>query len=220
MGNSWLPVQLTQMAHNVDGLFYFVLAVVTFFFVLVEVLLITFLVRYRRTKRNQVGANVHGNNKLEFVWTLVPALILVIMGVASVHDVYAAQTQPAKPVVIQVIGHEWYWEFKYPNGVDTHNDLRIPAGEDVRFDITSQDVIHGFYLAPMRMQQDALPGRETQFWVDVEPKYVGQTFLVPCDQFCGPGHPTMVGHMTIMSESDFNQWLATEKQQQSKSSGS
>jgi len=217
--SSWLPAELTQMAHNVDGLFYFVLAVVAFFFVVVEVLLVTFLIRYRRTKKNQVGANVHGNNKLEVIWTLIPALILVVMGVASVRDVYAAQIPPAKSVVIQVIGHEWSWEFKYPNGVDTRNDLRVPAGENVRFDITSMDVIHGFYIPAVRMQQDALPGRKTQFWIDVEAKYTGQTFPVPCDQFCGPGHPTMLATMKVMSPSDFNNWLDTQKQQQQGSSG-
>lgn len=216
---SWLPAPLTQMAHNVDGLFYFVLGVVAFFFVLVEVLLITFLIRYRRTKSNQVGSAVHGNNKLEVIWTLIPALILVIIGITSVHDVYAAQTPPpaSKTIVIQVTGHEWYWEFKYPNGVDTHNDLRVPAGENVRFDITSADVIHGFYIPAVRMQQDALPGRKTQFWIDVQAKYTGQTFPVPCDQFCGAGHPTMDATMKVMSPTDFNTWLATQKQSQNSS---
>lgn len=218
MGNAtWLPAQLTHFAHNVDGLFYGVLAVVTFFFVLVEVLLVVFLIRYRRTKRNMVGANVHGNNKMEIIWTLIPALILVAIGVFSVKYVYAAQVAPASPVVIKVIGHEWKWEFQYPNGVDTTNDLRVPAGKAVLFDITSSDVIHGFYIPVARMQQDALPGRQTQFSVDIENNYIGQTFTVPCDQFCGPGHPGMIAKMTVMSQSDFQNWLATTKQQQNSS---
>lgn len=217
MGNSsWLPAPLTQMAHNVDGLFYAVLAVVTFFFVLVEVLLITFLVRYRRTKRNRTGSSIHGSNKLEVIWTLIPALILVAIGVMSVKYVYAAQLAPPanNRVVIQVTGHEWYWEFKYPNGLDVHNDLRVPAGENVLFEITSGDVIHGFYIPAVRMQQDAVPGRQTEYWINVDAKYTGQQFPVPCDQFCGPGHPTMVGQMTVMSPTDFQNWMNTEKQKQ------
>lgn len=216
---SWLPAPLTHFAQNVDGLFYGVLGVVTFFFVLVEVLLVVFLVRYRRTKRNTVGVNVHGNNKLEILWTLIPALILVCIGVFSVKYVYAAQVAPPKPLVIKVIGHEWKWEFQYPNGVDTTNDLRIPAGQNVLFDITSSDVIHGFYIPAVRMQQDALPGRQTQFWVNVSSQYTGQQFPVPCDQFCGPGHPTMVAQMTVMSPANFQSWLQGQKQQTQASSG-
>ena len=211
-GSTWLPAALTHMSQSVDGLFYWVLGVITFFFVLVEVLLVGFLVRYRRTKQNLVGAAVHGNNKLEILWTLIPALILVAIGVFSVKYVYADQIAPAKPVVIQVIGHEWQWEFKYPNGVDTVNDLRVPAGQNVLFDITSADVIHGFDIPAVRLQQDAVPGRRTQFWVNVESQFVGQTFDVPCDQFCGPGHPTMVAKMQVMSPAAYQSWLQTEKQ--------
>ncbi|MCL6593389.1 MAG: cytochrome c oxidase subunit II [Alicyclobacillus sp.] len=215
LGNSsWLPTALTSMAHSVDSLFYIMLGVVTFFFVLVEVLLITFLIRYRRTKRNQVGVDVHGNNLLETVWTLIPAAILVFMGAYSVRYVYELQTPPANPVVIDVIGHEWFWEFKYPNGVDVKNDLRVPAGQNVLFNIHSADVIHGFYIPEVRIQQDALNDRITQFWMNANPADVGKTFDVPCDQFCGTGHPIMVAKMTVMSADDFNQWLQTQLQQQ------
>jgi len=214
------------MSHGVDHLFYIVLGVVTFFFVLVEVLLVVFLVRYRRTRTNVVGVNVHGNTKFEIVWTAIPAAILVFLGVLSVRYVYGLQTPPSTPYVIQVVGHEWYWEFKYPNGVDLHNDLRIPAGQNVLFDITSKDVIHGFYIPEARIQQDAVPGRQTQFWVNAEtqniatPAEYGKQFLVPCDQFCGVGHPNMVAHLTVMSPSDFNSWLSTELQKQNAANSS
>jgi len=216
--STWLPTELTPMSHNVDVLFYIILGVVTFFFVVVEVLLVYFLIHYRRTKKNQVGVNVHGNSKLEVVWTLIPALILVVMGVMSVKYVYAEQTPPANAYVIQVIGHEWRWEFKYPNGVDTFNDLRIPAGQTVLFKITSADVVHGFYIPAVRIQQDALPGRITQFHMTAYQSDIGQVFKVPCDQFCGVGHPNMMANMTIMSESGFNTWLGdTLKTQQASS---
>ena len=217
MGSSWLPVELTQMAHKVDGLFYVVLGVVTFFFVLVEILLITFLVRYRRTKTNQVGANIHGNNFLEIIWTLIPAAILLFMGAYSVKFVYDLQTPPSAPIPIKVIGHEWSWEFQYPNGLKTKNDLRVPAGQNVLFEITSADVIHGFYIPAVRIQQDALPGRQTEFWINAEPSKVGQVFNVPCDQFCGIGHSTMHASMTVMTPADFQKWEQTELQKQQSS---
>lgn len=216
---SWLPAALTQMAQRVDSLFYIMLGVVAAFFVIVEVLLITFLIRYRRTKRNRTGKNVHGNNAFEIIWTLVPTVILVFMGVISVKYVYAEQTPPAGAMVIKVTGHEWSWEFQYPNGLDLRNDLRIPAGQPVLFDITSGDVIHGFYIPSVRVQQDALPGRQTQYWVEADPKYVNQSFPVPCDQYCGVGHSKMLATLTVMSPSDFQQWETTQLQKQN-SSGS
>ncbi|MCL6444076.1 MAG: cytochrome c oxidase subunit II [Alicyclobacillus sp.] len=208
--SSWLPPAFTSMAQNVDTLFYIMLGVVTFFFVLVEVLLVVFLIRYRRTKRNQVGYNIHGNNKLEIIWTAIPALILVIMGAYSVHYVYALQTPQPPKYVIKVIGHEWYWEFKYPNGLDTQNVLNLPANENVLFDITSGDVIHGFYIPDVRIQQDAVPGRQTQYWVNIDAKYIGKTFDVPCDQFCGAKHPDMVAHGKVMTDAKFQQWMAAQ----------
>ncbi len=208
---SWLPTELTQVAHNTDNLFYILLGVCAVFFLLVEALLITFLIRYRRTKANRVGVNVHGNMKLEVVWTLVPALILVVLGAFSIKYVYADQIVPANPLVIQVTGHEWYWQFTYPNGATTKNDLRIPAGRTVEFEITSSDVIHGFYIPDLRMQQDAMPGRETYFWADVKPSQVGTKFLIPCDQFCGVGHPHMIANGQVMTMADFLTWEQQQK---------
>lgn len=211
---SWLPAELTQMAHNTDSLFYIMLGVVAFFFVLVEVLLVTFLVRYRRTKANRVGVNVHGNRKLEFVWTLIPALILVGLGAYSIKFVYADQVVPANPLKIQVTGHEWNWQFTYPNGATTKNELRVPAGQPVEFEITSGDVIHGFYIPDLRMQQDALPGHETYYWANFEKSKIGIAFRIPCDQFCGAGHPQMVAHGQVMSQADFQGWEQQQLQSQ------
>jgi cytochrome c oxidase subunit II len=216
---SWLPTELTPMSHSLDVLFDVALGVVTFFFVLVEVLLVTFLIRYRRTKTNQTGVNVHGNNKLEVIWTLIPAAILVCMGVYCVKVVYALQTPPAKPEVIKVTGHMWFWEFQYPNGLTTKNDLRVPAGENVLFEIHSADVIHGFYIPAVRIQQDALPGRQTEFWMNADTDKVGQVFDVPCDQFCGSGHPIMDAKMTVMSPADYEHWEQTQLQKQKQNSG-
>lgn len=202
------------MARSVDHLFYIMLIIIAIFFVLVEFLLVFFLIRYRRTKKNRVGADIHGNNKFEVLWTAVPFVILAIMGAYSVHYIYALQTPPAPKYTIQVIGHEWYWEFKYPNGLDTQNELRLPAGQNVLFDIHSADVIHGFYIPDFRLQQDALPDRQTQFSVDVLAGDAGKTFDIPCDQFCGQGHPTMIAKGQVLSNSQFNTWMSAQLSKQ------
>lgn len=203
------------MARNVDHLFYIMLIIVAIFFVIVEALLVIFLIRYRRTKRNRVGADIHGNTKLEAIWMAVPFVILAIMGAFSVHYVYQLQTPPAPKYTIQVIGHEWYWEFKYPNGLDLQNELKIPAGQNVLFDIHSADVIHGFYIPDFRLQQDALPDRQTQFSVDPLTADIGKNFVIPCDQFCGQGHPTMISKGQVLSDAQFQQWMASQLKSQS-----
>ncbi|WP_051344034.1 cytochrome c oxidase subunit II [Alicyclobacillus herbarius] len=210
MFSSWVPVELTQMAHNTDSFFYVMLGVVTFFFVLVEALLVTFLIRYRRTRRNQVGAAVHGNTKMEIIWTLVPTVILVFLGAFCVPYVYALQKPPAQDITIRVTGHEWYWDFEYPNGAHSRK-LEVPAGTPVLFDITSADVIHGFYIPDVRLQQDASPGRITQFWITIKPNMVGHVFDVLCDQFCGAGHSQMYATGKVVTLDEFQQWVASLK---------
>lgn len=202
------------MARSVDHLFIIMLIIVAVFFVIVESLLVIFLVRYRRTKKNQVGADIHGNNKFEVIWTVIPFVILAVMGAYSVQYIYKLQSPPTPKYTIQVIGHEWYWEFKYPNGLDTQNVLKLPAGENVLFDIHSADVVHGFYIPDFRLQQDALPGRQTQFWANVLTVDEGKNFPIPCDQFCGQGHPTMVAQGQVLSPAQFQLWMKTQLQKQ------
>lgn len=219
---SWLPAAVTHMSQQVDSLFYIVLGVCAFFFVVVEFLLVLFIVRYRRTRKNRTGKAIHGNNSLEIMWTLIPTVILVFIGAISVRSVYAEQNPPAgaSANTIHVTGHMWQWEFKYNNGVDISGQgdtFEVPAGEPVLFDITSADVIHGFYIPSVRIQQDAMPGRQTQFWVNVDAKYIGQSFPVPCDQFCGVDHSKMHATMKVVSPAEYQQWLAQMSKQQSSS---
>ncbi|WDL98272.1 cytochrome c oxidase subunit II [Alicyclobacillus sp. ALC3] len=220
---SWLPTAITHMSQRVDRLFYIVLGICALLFVVVEVLLVLFIVRYRRTDKNRTGKAVHGNNLLELMWTVAPTVILVVIGVISLRSVYAEQNPPvtASANTIHVTGHMWQWEFKYSNGVDVSSwddTFEVPAGQPVVFDITSADVIHGFYIPSVRIQQDALPGRQTRFWVNLDPTYIGKSFPVPCDQFCGLFHSKMRATMKVVSPAEYRQWLAQQLCRQQSSS--
>jgi cytochrome c oxidase subunit 2 len=209
----WLPTPLTDSANKTDTLFYVITWITGFFFVLVEFLLVYFLIRYRRRRAEQRGVAVHGNTKLEIIWTLIPALILVIIGISSTKLVYALQTPPADVEEIDVVGHKWYWEFKYPNGVDTVGELHIPAGKNVLFRITSADVIHSFYIPEFRIKQDAVPGRLTEFTVNVPDKDKG-TYKIYCAEYCGTSHSQMLANMSVVNEDSYQSWLADQKQKQ------
>jgi cytochrome c oxidase subunit II len=212
----WLTQPITDLGHQTDTLFYWVLGLTGVVFVLVEVLLVWYLLRYKRTHAEQQGLDYHGNTKLEIIWTLIPALILVGLGAYSLPIVKAQQAAPTDSYVIEVTGHMWSWEFKYPNGLDTVNseDLRIPANKNVVFKITSADVIHDFWVPQFRVKQDALPGRLTQVWVNVKQDFVGNSYPIECAEYCGTFHSKMISKVEILSQSDFDSWSASALQTQ------
>jgi len=207
----WMHPAITQLATSIDGLFYKILWITGISFVIVEALLVVFMVRYRRRSEDAYGTPIHGNTLLEIIWTLVPAIIFVWVGLASVPLVYAIQTPPANSIKVQVIGHQWYWEFKYPNGVDVSSSTgaipHFPEGEPVLFEITSVDVIHGFYVPRLRLQQDAIPGRLTQVWMNADK--LGQ-FMIRCDQLCGVQHGSMYVPMQVDTPTAYNVWLTQQ----------
>jgi len=214
---SWLPEALTSTAKEIDGLFSMIFWITLVVFVLVEAALVYFLIRYKRKDPNKHGKNIHGNNKAEVIWTLVPAIILVFIGVYSSGMVYSIQQPPADVYEVKVIGMKWSWEFEYPNGAKTYGDLKIPAGRDVLFKITSKDVIHSFWVPEFRMKQDAVPGRETQFTVKADDlsQLIAKDGVykerIICAEYCGDNHSKMLADLTIMNGDDFDKWVAEEK---------
>jgi cytochrome c oxidase subunit 2 len=201
----WFPPAISQLGHQVDSLFYLILVVTGIVFVLVESMLVIFVIRYRRRQKNAYGESFHSNTVLEILWTVVPAIVFLWLGISSVKLVYAEQTAPAKPFVIQAIGHQWYWEFKYPNGYDVFKTVNVPEGVPVEFEITSADVTHGFYIPNLRVQQDAVPGRYTFVQMDA---ITSGTFEIECNLFCGVNHSQMLSPMIVMPKVQFDSWMA------------
>jgi cytochrome c oxidase subunit 2 len=211
--NFFLPDALTSTAKEIDGLFALIFWISLVVFILVETLLVIFLIRYKRKHPDKQGLAVHGNNKAEVIWTLIPALILVGIGIYSSGMVYAIQDPPADVYEIKVTGMKWAWEFEYPNGAKSFNDLRIPEGKNVLFKIYSKDIIHSFWIPEFRIKQDAVPGRETRFWVkaeslsNVDNKYEKR---VVCAEYCGNQHSNMLADMQLMPADEFEKWVAAE----------
>jgi cytochrome c oxidase subunit 2 len=204
----WLPQPITDLAKSVDSLFYIITWVAVVIFLLVEILLVTFVIRYRRKHPKQEGPAIHGNHRLEIIWTAIPALILVVIAVISFPLVNKIQTPPKDSMEIQVTGRMWSWEFRYPNGVTTYNELRLPVGKDLLFRITSSDVIHSFWLPEWRIKQDAVPGRETQIWARIDKP---GTYEVKCAEYCGTNHSQMLAKVITMNDSEFDAWMNEQK---------
>lgn len=209
-----LPEAMTSIANEIDGLFWLTMAISVVVFLIVELALVVFLIRYKRKHPNKEGYAIEGSTKAEVVWTLIPAIILVVLGIYSSSMVYTIQETPQDVYDIKVTGAKWYWEFEYPNGAKTYNELRMPKDTNVQFKIYSKDVIHSFWIPEFRMKQDAVPGRETRFTVKAETvNKIGEKYekRVICAEYCGNQHSMMLADMIIMEPAEFEKWVAEEK---------
>lgn len=200
----FLPKAIDSLAHSVDSLFITISWIAFAMFILVEMLLFIFLLRYRRRRADDQGLSIHGNTKLEMIWTIIPAIILVIIGILGSQITYSMQTPPKDVYTIEVTAKKWAWDFKYPDGFHTTNELRVPEGKNILFKITSQDVIHSFWIPNMRIKQDALPGRLTQIWSGPLTK---GTYNIPCAEYCGTMHSLMQAKLVVVSDAEFKQFV-------------
>jgi cytochrome c oxidase subunit 2 len=199
-----LPVQGTDYAARMDNLFLFILFVCTFFFLLVVGLIFFFILRYRRRGPGEVTPHITHNLKLEVVWTVVPLLIVMVIFVWGFSGYMDVNVAPAGALEIQVTAKQWVWQFEYPNGTRTVNEIHVPVGKPVKLVMSSEDVIHGFYVPSFRLKADVLPNRYTALWFTPTREGV---HLLECTQYCGEGHSRMAGKIYVDTEAKYQDWL-------------
>ena len=205
----------SDFAETIQGLyvsiFWWTLAIL----VVVWVLLAYILVRFRERPDSPHPKQIHGHTGMEIAWTIVPALIVIAITVPTVQAVFETQTADPDAYVVDVVGHQYWWEFRYPQHGDvvTANELRIPVGRPVSLRIFSEDVIHSFWIPALGGKRDANPlravpeGENTKYnWIHLTPNETG-TFMGLCAEFCGESHSRMGMRVIVESEADFNQWL-------------
>ncbi len=175
------------------------------------------VIRFReRPGHDETPEQIHGRPALEIGLTILPAVILAIIAVPTVKTLFNINEKPKDPLVVNVFGQQWWWEFDYPsiNGSDglplvTANEMVIPAGRPVRLNITSRDVIHSFWIPKLNGKRDAVPGR-IQPWnlqADQPGEYWGQ-----CTEFCGLSHTNMRMRVIALTPDDFKRWVANQQQ--------
>ena len=178
-------------------------------FVIVEGLLLYTVVRYRRRPQAPPPAHHHGHTGLEIAWTLAPAVILVFIAIPTTLTIFRTSGRAvAGALRVEVIGHQWWWEFRYPDlGVVTANELRVPVGRPVALDLTSADVIHSFWVPGLGGKRDLTQGRTTRltFTADSTGTYRGQ-----CAEFCGVSHANMRVRLQVDSAPAFDAWVARQ----------
>jgi len=176
-------------------------------FAIVEGLLLFVIFRYRAREGAGPPSRLHGHTVLEIGWTLAPALILVFIAVPTMRTIFAtAAPAPAGALRVEVVGHQWWWEFRYPElGVVTANELHLVRGRAVQLEMTSADVIHSFWAPGLGGKRDLTPGRTTRivFTPDSVSEYAGQ-----CAEFCGASHANMRLRVFVQTDSTFAAWAA------------
>ncbi len=188
----------------------FTIAVIIFF--LVEFLVLFVAIRYRRRSDDDQPKQIHGHTALEFTWTAIPALILAVVGFFTVVNVGKLDAIPKGPDVmqVQVVGHQWWWEFDYPKlGITTANELHIPVGMRIDVRVTSADVIHSFWPPKLAGKIDAVPGRINHMQIKtagVTPGY----YWGQCAEYCGLSHANMRLRVVVHSADGWAKWEANQ----------
>jgi cytochrome c oxidase subunit 2 len=196
------------IARKLDNLIHPVFAIAAGIFILVEGLVIFIAIRYRRRSDDDSPVQVHGNARLELGWTIIPAVLLFGVAVATLSTIAAISRIPKGPNVltVDVTGHQWWWEYHYPNqGVTTANELHIPVGTPVAINLMSKDVIHNFWPPKLAGKIYAIPGRVNHMTLQADKpgEYYGQ-----CAEFCGTSHANMRLRVIAHSQADFEKWVS------------
>lgn len=201
----WLPEQASTFAPEVDALTLFIVLVTVSITAMVFFLTILFAVMFRRKSDDDAPKPWHGNVPLEIFWTVIPVIICFIMFSWGVKVYSSIVVPPADALDIYVVGRQWMWKIQHPDGQREINTLHVPMGRPVKITITSEDVLHSFYIPAFRVKQDAVPGRYTSLWFNATK---AGTYQLYCSEYCGTEHSRMIGKVVVMEEADYQKWLS------------
>jgi cytochrome c oxidase subunit II len=200
------PEQASTFAERVDALYYYLLSVSGFFVLLIFALIFYFAVKYRRRSEGEQTPPILGSIPLEVAWIVIPFILVMIMFIWGASLYFTAFSPPANAMEIFVIGKQWMWKVQHPEGRREIDELHVPVGYPVKLTITSEDVIHSFYIPAFRIKMDAVPGRYTSTWFEASKT---GTFHLFCAEYCGTAHAGMGGRVVVMKPSEYEQWLRT-----------
>lgn len=198
-----LPIQGTEVAAKWDILYYFLLGISVFFFVVVIGAMIYFAWKYRKQEGRKTEY-VTGSHLLEAIWVVIPTILLMVIFVWG-YMVYRDQRQaPSDAYEIKVVGKQWLWTFMYDNGVTTVGKLYVPINRSVKLVMTSEDVLHDFFIPNFRVKQDVVPGMYTSVWFEATVPGRHQVF---CSQYCGTSHSGMLAEVYALNDDQWKNWL-------------
>src|SRR5882672_845358 len=202
---SLIPEQASTFAPEVDHLLYFLTAVTVFFSVLIFCAIFYFAIKYRRRSENELPRVQHTGYMLEIVWSVIPFGITMVMFTWGASVFFTASHPPPNSIQIYAVGKQWMWKLEHMEGRREINELHVPVGRPVRVTMTSEDVIHSFFIPAFRTKQDVVPGRYSTIWFTATKP--GKYHLF-CAEYCGTNHSGMIGWVYVMEPPDYENWLS------------
>jgi cytochrome c oxidase subunit 2 len=199
------PESASSISGRVDALYLFLIGMSAFFAVLICALIVVFSFKYKRKDWDEIGTPIEGSLPLELTWMFIPLGLTMVIFVWGAKIYFAEANPPQDVTDLTVVAKQWMWKIQHPQGQREINDLHVPVGQAVRLTMTSEDVIHSFYVPAFRIKQDVLPGRYTTMWFRATKIGVYHLF---CAEYCGTKHSGMGGRVFVMEPSDYERWLA------------
>ncbi len=205
---SWIqlvPDSASTFSWQVDALFFYLSGVTLFFSLLISSVLIFFVIRYRRRSPYEIPRPVAGSHKLETLWTVIPFVIAMTMFGWGAKVYFEQYKPPANAIEVYVVGKQWMWKLQHATGQREINELHVPVGRKIKLIMTSEDVIHDFFVPAFRTKTDVVPGRYTTLWFEATTP--GRYHLF-CAEYCGMNHSGMTGTVVVMEPREFDNWLS------------
>jgi len=198
------PVPASSGARNIDALFIFLVLLAGFVSIAIFTMIVAFALKYRHRPGHK-AEQIEGSIPLEVTWSVVPlAIFMVIFGWGAIIY-FRERTPPREADAVYVVAKQWMWKLEHEQGQKEINELHVPVGRDIKLVMTSQDVIHSFYVPAFRIKQDVLPGRYTTAWFHATRPGVYHLF---CAEYCGTTHSGMIGQVVVLEPAQYQAWLA------------
>ena len=198
------PDRASTAAGNVDALFIFLLIVSGLMTLLIFIAVVYFAARYRH-RRGVLAEQIEGSIPLEVTWSTIPLFVFMVIFAWGAVVYFKSRTPPRDSTEVYVVAKQWMWKLEHAEGQREINELHVPVDRDVKLIMTSQDVIHSFFVPAFRMKQDVLPGRYTVAWFRATKP---GTYHLFCAEYCGTQHSGMIGSIVVMEPAQFEAWMS------------
>ena len=200
-----VPESASTISGDVDALYFYISGITIFFTTLIGLIIIFFVIRYRRRNPFEIPRPIEGSTKLETLWSVIPLLIAMSIFVWGARVYFAQYRPPRNALEIYVVGKQWMWKFQHATGQREINELHVPVGRKIKLIMTTEDVIHDVFVPAFRIKADVVPGKYTSEWFEATRPGRYHFF---CAEYCGMNHSGMGGWVEVMRPADFDNWLS------------
>lgn len=200
----------SSFAESVDYVMLFIVGTAVILLIGITIAMIYFVIRYSK-KRNPVASQIHGHTVLEIMWIVIPTALVLVMFYFGYIVFEQSRVVPKGALNVKVIARMWAWKFEYENG-KTSDTLYLPKDRSVKLNLVTMDVNHAFFIPAFRIKEDVMSGNHKNYLV-IHPTKIGD-YQILCAEYCGLNHSNMYSKLKVISQEDFNKWLAKEKQAQ------